>query len=224
MGRFFRNALLISVGVHLFFMTAVVIVNPAASQKITPFTRIEFLGPLLTKTAFDMMIEGTDPIASASYRMADGSPSDLKAAAPTRGSDTTEYPDYSREGGADAGVKGTLSDNKSFADFLVAEQVQIYNNNKGAGNSTRRIRYKPVPLIVSEKLEGPEIYRVKVMVLVAPDGTVRKTEPSTTSGYPRIDMFAARLVRSWLFEPVNDGKDELVTVDVELRAEGNSHD
>ena len=53
-------ALLVSIGVHVLGMSAVTIINPDIPGRGQPYTRVDFLGPLLGKTAFDIMIENSD--------------------------------------------------------------------------------------------------------------------------------------------------------------------
>lgn len=114
-------ALLISVGIHVFFMTAVVIVNPAAREKIRSLTRVDFLGPLLKKTAFDIMLESANPVVRASYSHLplDSGFGPLRAAPPERLTLAEELSRYYLDEGLEAPVLDFLADAKSIPKFLL---------------------------------------------------------------------------------------------------------
>ena len=68
---------------------------------------------------------------------------------------------------------------------------------------------------------GNEVmFRIKVRALVSKEGSGRNAEPVTTTGYPQLDIVAARFVRGWLFEPSADTGtyDVWQEVDVVLKA------
>ena len=68
MSRNFRIALLISLGIHIFCMSIITITNPVVREKMKSYSRVNFLGPLLRKTAFDIMLENANPVVRTTYR------------------------------------------------------------------------------------------------------------------------------------------------------------
>lgn len=50
-------ALLASLAVHILWMSAIAITVPEDFHRVRTYTRIDFLGPILQKTAFDMALE-----------------------------------------------------------------------------------------------------------------------------------------------------------------------
>ncbi|MFH1304912.1 MAG: hypothetical protein ABIH74_00735, partial [Candidatus Omnitrophota bacterium] len=61
------TALLVSLTVHLACIGAVTIVSPEGYDGVTTRPRINFLGPILGKTAFDIMLESAQPVAKTIY-------------------------------------------------------------------------------------------------------------------------------------------------------------
>ncbi len=66
--RNLRIALLISLGAHIIAMSAVTIIAPIEHARLHPYTRVDFLGPILKKTAFDIMLENVNPLAQTMYQ------------------------------------------------------------------------------------------------------------------------------------------------------------
>ncbi len=68
---------------------------------------------------------------------------------------------------------------------------------------------------------GKEKFKEKIKVLVDPGGKVKRAEPVTTPGFPRLDITASEYVRSWIFESREDtAEDEEVVVEVVLDSSG----
>ena len=67
LSRNLRIALILSLVLHLGMMSMVQIVAPGGVRKLKPFTRVTFLGPVLQKTAFDIMLENISPVARTNY-------------------------------------------------------------------------------------------------------------------------------------------------------------
>lgn len=121
MSRNFRMALMISIGVHIFFMSAVVIINPAAREKIGSLTRVDFLGPLLKKTAFDIMLESANPVVRTSYSHLplDSRIEPLEAAPPQRRVLAEELSRYYLDESAEVSILHFLADAKTIPAFLL---------------------------------------------------------------------------------------------------------
>jgi hypothetical protein len=45
---------------------------------------------------------------------------------------------------------------------------------------------------------------------------VKKAEPVTTTGYPKLDILAVKHVRGWIFEASGANEDEWIVVEVKL--------
>lgn len=222
--RTLRTALLVSVGVHLAGMSAVTIIAPEGFGRMQPFTQVDFLGPILEKTAFDIMIEGADPVFSARY--GDDVDEDmtsvyLKVETPKRDFPGPRFPGYF-DIVPGRGILDFLSGTKTMPDILLSSHVsgpgspgQVVSRRKAA--FSRKVVHRPAQPLVMRGLYGNETgYFIKVRALADRQGKVKLVEPLTTTGYPGLDLEAAEYVKTWLFEPAGEGVQGEEWVEVEL--------
>jgi len=222
--RNLRIALLISIGIHVLAMSAVTIINPEISGRSRPYTRVDFLGPILGKTAFDIMIENAEPVFETAYRRVfdlTGGGLRLEVSAPKITAFVQEFPDrYER--GLDVSARDFLAGRKEMpeifpglgaGDFLAGEWMAA-----AVPPGPRKIVYKPAAPDIIRGLYGENaVFVVRVKALIGPDGTVIKTEPVTTTGHPRLDLAAAEFVGGWMFEPRENGASGGDWTEVEVR-------
>jgi len=215
MNRNFRIALLLSLGLHIFMMSAVVIINPAANRKIRNYTKVDFLGPLLKKTAFDIMLESSAPGFETRYSfgMADQQQGYLKVRRSKRRFSTEKFPEYGV-----AVADGTRYDELALADkstpeyMLIKSAKPVYGDTQGA---KRKVLYKPeFPGALAKKDGSEGAASIRAKVLVSGNGTVKDVVLLTTSGYPVQDIQALKYIRGWIFEPVVGAEDEWEEVEV----------
>ncbi len=223
MNRNFRIALMMSMGIHVFFMSAVVIVNPAPRQKIKPYINVDFLGPLLKKTAFDIMLESANPVVKTNYTHAPLVPASgyLEAPAPERQALAEEFSRYYLLKDPEPLVLNSLAAPKSVPEFLLRFESDLYFLAK-EDRGERRLIYKPAPTVFMKGFCGVEnAFTIKVRVLISAEGLVKVAEPLTASGHPQLDMIATKYVRSWIFEPKDEAgsDDEWHELNVVLKTE-----
>lgn len=220
-------ALLVSIGVHVLGMSAVTIINPDIPGRGQPYTRVDFLGPLLGKTAFDIMIENSDPVFETAYRrvfdLAGGSLR-LRVSAPKITTFVQEFPDrYER--GMDVSASNFLTGIKEIPSVFQGLGVEDFLAGEWMASAVppepREVVFKPAAPDIMRGLYGENaVFAVRVKALIGPDGIVIKTEPATTTGHPRLDFVAAEFVGRWMFESrenVSDGG-EWTEVEVRLQA------
>jgi len=204
-------ALLISLSLHVFSMTAVKIITPEDISSVKPFTRVDFLGPVLKKTAFDFMVENAAPVMSTTYRYDFAAPLSgyLDVTPVKRQTGVQEFPVY-LERNMDGMVLDLLEGVKITPDFdlefgrsdLLADRWAHLRTEE---DPRRRIIYRPEPPSVMPGVyDGRDMFRIRVQALVAADGKVREVVPLTTTGYPNLDMIVSKFVRSWIFEPLKN--------------------
>ena len=201
----FRIALMASLGLHVMFMSAVVLVNPVQRERIRAYTQVSFLGPLLRQTAFDIMAATAVPMMETNYggAMPFTSASYLKVAAPERQEVAVEeVPRFYSNKAAEPYVQDFLSDPKTTPDFLPG--TDGFSSLAGAkGEKIRRhVVYKPEEPVLPAGVYGQnKTFRVKVKALITNEGRISRSEPMIVSEHPELGMTAAKYVSSWLFEP-----------------------
>ncbi len=215
-------AVLVSLAVHVFFMTAVILVNPAMGMKIKAYTEVDFLGPLLKKTAFDIMLENASPLLRTSYsRRRDPSlPDLLKAVSPKRHI-WREYELQDQGVREDDRVNDYLADKKTIPGFLL-KTIEGRGTRAEGRVEGRLVMHKPVMLKTDLNRFGDEdLYTFKAKVLVSAEGSVRSIVPATTTGDPQIDQKLVEYVKKWIFEPEKGSDaDSWEDIAIEMTKEG----
>lgn len=207
--RNLRIALVVSIAIHIAAMSAVKIITPEGMERIKPFTQVDFLGPILRKTAFDIMIENVTPLMKTDYS-GEGrnlATSYLKVNAPRiepRVFGAASYGEMFANPGsgwllpADKTVPSFLLDNPLYG--MLPDSTALLQS-KGTGFS-RDVVYKPEPPLLLKGLYGQqEAFSMKVRIMVDEAGTVKLVEPLTTTGFPQIDIAVAKYVKKWMFAP-----------------------
>lgn len=214
-------ALLISFGVHIIVMSAVSIVAYEGPGRTRPYTRVDFLGPILGKTAFEMMLAHASSKAGAvtEKEVWGGEVAALKVRFPGKPGMAQEAPSL-QERAMDTEIKVFLAGEKVMPDQR-RQPVGAVSPAAQAAGAGRKIVYRPEAPVFMKELYGDKgSFRVKVRVLVNGEGNVTKTEPLTTTGYPQLDIMAAKYLEQWVYEPGRGGaaKDEWLEEEVVLKA------
>lgn len=207
-------ALLISFGIHIFGMSAVAIIIPGGAERLHSYTRVDFLGPILRKTAFDIMLENTPPPVITAYGYANISPETklLGVRLPKKESSAQLF-NKPFEDKMDIRVRGFLADYKVVPDltFALADGERL--------SVARRVLYKPeAPFIIKGLYGDKENFTVRIKTLLDAGGNVKKAELVTTTGYPKLDIIISEFVKSWIFAPSgNPSGDEWQETEVVLK-------
>ncbi len=200
-----------SLAAHLFFMTAVRVVAPDDLFESEPFTRVTFLGSILEKTAFDIMIEeksggGSSPGVFQSKGAGGG---DLNVPPPVMDTVSPRMPFYSK------------SDMFSMARYTLPSEKAPPSGISGSGSPAppgvflgrlfprtsggRGVLSRPSPPVILRGLYGDrEFFSVSVKGHVDSRGSVTGAEVARTSGYSFVDMEALKYFRQWKFDPAKE--------------------
>jgi len=202
--RQLRTALLVSLAVHVIGMSTVAIIYPEGENRRCAYTRIDFLGAILRKASFDIMIENTAPFFKGS----------LGQMIQTKEKDYLENVRIPKQkpyvqklpGGLDTvmdnAVKGFLIGDKVVPGFisdtnrdsLLSKRAQLRNDK-----TRRKIIYRPDTFFVQYGLYGKKkFFKAKFKALMGADGKIKRTELLTTTGYPQLDIKASRLIKDHL--------------------------
>ena len=229
--RVYNLSIVFSTVWHLFWICAIGIVVTPSVQPTNVHQEIDFLGPILEKTAFDILVENVKPQAETIYASSalfhdkvylrpEGPGRKVRKeflpeALPDRFifflreyiKDTREilpYPGHIR------GVTSRMPGDKKTPAL------------KGPA-AERGIIFKPdVPAVPAGLYGDSEEYVVKLKFFVSGKGLVYDVAPVVSSGFFKIDMEATKFLKRWRFSPSAAGKKPesdwgIVTVAIEAR-------
>lgn len=219
---------MISAAAHILAMSAVSIITPGDLFRSEPFTRVDFLGSILKKDVFDIMMEGGASYGRGPYPEDETLPYEdyLEVSVPRRIRESRSG-SYEVERRIDRDLSGLNYENKIVPDAVLLDHDTfsaagwMSELSGGEADPVRRPVHKPDRPYVIRGLYGySDEFAVVVRARVSPGGRVLSAEPVTTTGYPELDLRAAEYVRGWMFEPLKDGggADEWIDVEITLRA------
>jgi len=208
----FNASVLISIVWHLFWISAVGIAVAPEVRPGNAYPEIGFLGPILEKTAFDLMAEEVKPQSETLYaRSAMFLDSvHLKPEGPGR----KVLKEFMPEGMLDRftfSLHDYVKDTKEVPLYLAGGMKMI--RAKSGDNlsrpfvegpaAEREIIFRPGILTVPLGLYGEaEEYAVKLRFAISDNGLVCDVEPVISSGYLEIDLSATRFLKKWRFSPL----------------------
>ena len=230
--RAFNLSILFSTALHLFWIFAVCIIVTPSVQPSDAYQEVAFLGPILEKTAFDLMVEEIKPQAETLYArstlfldkiyLKPKGPDRkvLKGSIPSAVLNRLAFflQDY---------VKGPKEIPLYFAEdirmvYAETEKKDMSPLMEGPAKE-REIIFKPERLTISRgAYAGGEKYIVKLKFFISDRGIVYDVEPLVASGHPEIDLEAIRFLKKWRFSPLslvekNKSTWGIVTVKVETK-------
>jgi len=207
----FNAALLISILWHIFCMFFVTIVVLPTSFPLAKVSNISFLGPILEKTAFEIMIERNVPSKHTLY----GRPTRFNNMPLKRGRKeemNIKFKDFlSTERRRDTRVssKDLFGDSKVAPPFQhvsskVSEEEPWQKNLFIKGPLVKRdILFKPEMPVISERIgQRQKSFIVKLKANVLPGGNVSEVTLLASSGYPDIDLKAINYMKGFRFSPL----------------------
>lgn len=218
--------LLIALGAHIFIMTAVIIITPEDMGRVRPYTKINFLGPILRKTAFDIMLENVNPVVRTTYRLADLSVQRgyLDLTVLKNSSTVQEFPE-NLERNMDTSIMDFLAEVKTVPDLSLgygmdSTLLSSWDLKEPLTKDLRQVIYKPDQPLLMSGIYGDDVsFNIKIRALIDQSGNVKQVEPLTTTGYPELDITAGKFVKRWVFEPqidLMDVSDEWIVVEIIL--------
>lgn len=217
--RRFLYALLLSLVVHVFLVSAIVIV-PAENISVSqPYTRVNFLGPILQKTTFDIMLKDLKGGVLLPQRMI----------MMDRDINELEVANIKKELSLAKLSGGYLEEGKKELDSILMGEKKtlevsssIELRESGVGKKSD-VLYQPELLVIDAgEFDGISSFFLDVRIYTAPDGVVEKVDLLGTTGYPEVDLKALRHVKGWIFQKSEHGKWRRVSVKVKTRESDNN--
>lgn len=223
-------ALLISFLWHMTCIAAVNVVVLPGKFKVRELTSVSFLGPILEKTALDIMMANKPVAITTNYE------NDLRAGRPAR--------DIKGENFQPADiVKNSINkradDKMSTALRMPFREVKdipnivkdlnkpparpstAKENNISGPVSGREIFYRPPKPTLPERIGGNMPFSLELKFFVTAQGDVKEVIPVVSSGNAEIDLLGIRYLKGWKFAVANTiaGKEEWGRIKVVLSGE-----
>ena len=208
----FNLAVVFSTVWHLFWISAIGVVVTPSVRSTNAYQEVDFLGPILEKTAFDIMVDQAIPKSETLYASSALLTESmyLKPEGPQRR--LPEAPGPAAMSKRFGFINDHGRDKKEIPRYI-AENIKNFVSKQDEGQRLlamegparkREIIFKPEALVIPRGLYGDqEDYRLELKFFVAPNGIVYDATPSVSSGYPEIDLEAIRFLKRWRFLPLD---------------------
>jgi hypothetical protein len=218
--RTFNIAFLISISWHLFCMFCFTIVVLPVSLPMAKVSKVSFLGPILEKTAFDLMLNKKARPRRASYTESMRL-DDAFLAHEEKGLDGLKFDNpflqIVRE-------DTSMSVGDLFGNFKVTppfKQLILENRQEKATQpsspgtrnenfviegpfASREILFKPDLPIITKKFDvSEESFMVELKFEVAPGGKIKEVLLLASSGYPDVDLTAINYIKGFQFSSLS---------------------
>lgn len=209
----FNRALIISFLWHLlcFFMVTIIIVPVGIMQK--RLSGIYFLGSLLDKRSFKHEFKDLDTFSTTRQKgRVKLSLDDQQVVLIKRVGFNGERELFLESSSEIMGIDSIIGTEKLFPDMVEKEHVYSVSDSSLSEISgkakSRLVLFKPpfpdykAAASTHQKDNMPISYNVRLRLVITKDGTVKAADTLQTSGYPDIDLIAARYVKKWKFIPL----------------------
>ena len=203
---------------HLFWIFSVGIIVAQDAQPGNLYQEVTFLGPILEKTAFELMVEDVTPPAETLYAKRAFFLDNvyLKPEGPKR-KVLKEFTSQVTRDRFIFSLKRFFKDTKEVPLYFPEDIKASYRETgkkappafiEGPAGK-REIIFKPAALSVPRGLYGGrKEYIVKLKFFVSEKGVAHDIEPVVSSGYPEIDLKAIRFLGKWRFSPLGLAENE----------------
>jgi len=207
--RAFNISILFSTAWHLFWMCAICVVVTPTVHPRDVYQEVTFLGPILEKTAFDLMVDNVAPQGETLYARSTLFMHSvyLKPKGPERKVLGEFSPDI-LVNRFSVISRGYMKNDKEIPTYVL-DRINILYRDKSdslleipaegpAGN--REVIFKPKQATVPKGLySNADEYVVRLKFFISDNGIVYDLEPVISSGYPEIDLLAVKYLKGWRF-------------------------
>jgi TonB family protein len=222
----FNISLLISLFWHVVWLSVVSIVAVPTGLHMAKYTDVYFLGPVLEKTAFELMA-GESPIRTETLYMRPVLPHytfEVEIEPPMQ-----HYASPALESGSSSMYHVSLADilreSKATVPYFFKETSFIATYTEvDSPLEGRMVLFKPeelprIPLWVTQERQR---FKIELEFTVSPAGTVKEVKPIVSSGYPKVDVIGMEYIKKWRFDvlgPAEKQNDQVGTLAVELKVD-----
>lgn len=216
--RAFNIAFLISLAWHLFWMSAVNVVVLPGRYKARELTSVSFLGPLLEKTALDIMLVNKPVAVTTRYQHS------LKYAHSFDKKEDGLHPEkvdreeveeriYARAENEISKIPVAVSlRDKEIPNIVKVKRpkdTQLKGPSEISGVAAKReVIYKPIKPQVSSRIKPSAPFILELGFSVSAQGEVNEVVPVVSSGDPEVDLLGIRYLKNWKFAPLRENSQE----------------
>lgn len=229
--NYFVAAVTISAVCHLFWFSVVDIVAAAHENSTDDYTEINFLGPILEKTAFDVMIESAPVKSEILYSnammvkpkgdLSVSGPGKVGIKNPLRGVKNIERDDASFKTAMKTPAEiAPFNDNKALYYHIKEKELNKFIEGPA---KARPLIYRPeLPVFEKKFMMVEESFVTKFRFTISDSGNIETVEPVVSSGYPNFDVACIKYIRQWRFAPsyYASGQDKdwgIATINIRLK-------
>ena len=220
--RSFNICLLVSTAWHLVCMFAVSVEVLPEVPMISTFAEIYFLGPILEKTIFEMLMEDNPKNAETAYMQRHLIPKlvhersaldELDKSGTGKSKDHGRIEVKTKRRTFTTSLKKILRGSKRIPRYSFSRRMPVKYQDELSRiigpAASRKIVYKPAFPKIRKRVETKDLsFMAEFELEVTPGGRVTNVEPIISTGYSDLDVLGMRYLRRWSFEPLSDGKDK----------------
>lgn len=215
--RAFSIAFVISLAWHFFCMSMFNIVVLPGKYRARDLSSVSFLGPLLEKTALEIMLVNK-PVAidtryrrDLKYKHALGE-EDILRAVGKGGDETKNYIRTRLEETMEATPRMPFSLNKEKPQAVsvkAPQSISVKDSGSLSGNvAGREVIYKPVMPSLPRWLAAGAPFTLELEFSVSAQGEIKRVTPIVSSGNSEVDLLGTRHLKAWKFAPLSPGLSE----------------
>lgn len=207
--RGFNAAFVLSLAWHLLCMGAVNIVILPGNYQARDMTSVSFLGPILEKTALEIILANKPVAVTTSYRRGLRYNHALSEKATLPMGNKREMPISTDADNIDRALNRLPRKDKeipNFAKKTVATSGYSGGLGEISGNiSDRELIYRPEKPELPAWVSGDLSFSMELEFIVSAQGEVEEVIPVAASGSPEVDLLGIRYLKSWRFAPLAKG-------------------
>ena len=203
----FNIALLLSLTWHLMCMITVNIIVSPGKYRARELTSVSFLGPILEKTALDIILANKPIAITTRYQR------NLKdryilprEEKPFSENSVKDHITARVEDKMNMAFAKAPEENKEVPEIITkATERDTYSKNSeeiSGAVSIREVIYKPVRPKLPAWIITRSPFKMELEFMVSPQGEIKKIIPVVSSGDAEIDLLGIRYLKNWRFVPL----------------------
>jgi len=202
--KLFQNFFIFSVGWHLFWFSAIVVILAPPNLEKSQFSKVTFLGPVMEETMLEILIDNNAKYVKTFY-VTEPAMQEAQVILPV----PPERLEPNREGIFSISNKDMFSLKQYIYNYKLYP-TDIFRSTISSDTEDKnfylidgfKVIHKPALPSVPALLDTEQKkFSVKLEFFISKEGTAFSINPKTSSGYPQIDMLAIQYIEKIKFLP-----------------------